>query len=300
VTAPVDYRSDDDDNFRWLDFEPREGDIVISTRSKHGTTWMQLICVQLVFGTADLPAPLAELSPWLDWRVVPRDEVFDRLTRQRHRRVIKTHTPLDGLPLHPGVTYVVVARHPLDGALSLYHHSANIDRVRRGMLTGQQERDPSPDRPPPERWLRGWIEADPRPVDALESLPGVLHHLDDAWARRASHDVIMVRYDDLLRDREAQMRALSGRLGMSIDAVRWPELVAATSFDAMAARPDELAPDPAGILRDRTAFFRTGRSGEAEELLAHPDVERYHERVAERASPELAAWLHPERQGTGQ
>ena len=38
---------------------------------------------------ADLPAPLAELSPWLDWLVVPRDEVHARLAAQRHRRIVK-------------------------------------------------------------------------------------------------------------------------------------------------------------------------------------------------------------------
>jgi aryl sulfotransferase len=39
---------------------------------------------------------LAELSPWLD---ISRDEVQARLSAQRHRRFIKTHTPLDGIPL---------------------------------------------------------------------------------------------------------------------------------------------------------------------------------------------------------
>jgi aryl sulfotransferase len=46
------------------------------------------------------------------------------------RRAVKTHTPLDGLPLDPRATYIVVARHPLDAAVSLYHHYANLD-VRR-------------------------------------------------------------------------------------------------------------------------------------------------------------------------
>ncbi len=41
------YRSPDEDSARWLDFAYRPGDIVISTRSKHGTTWMQMICVQI-------------------------------------------------------------------------------------------------------------------------------------------------------------------------------------------------------------------------------------------------------------
>ncbi|MBM0238087.1 sulfotransferase domain-containing protein, partial [Micromonospora sp. ATA32] len=135
--APFRYRSPDEDSARWLDFPFRDGDIVISTRSKNGTTWMQMICALLVLGTPELPAPLARLSPWLDWLVEPRDEVFGRLAAQPHRRFIKTHTPLDGVPIDPRVSYVVVARHPLDAAVSLWHQGGNLDRVRLAELTGQ-------------------------------------------------------------------------------------------------------------------------------------------------------------------
>jgi Sulfotransferase domain len=74
---------------------------------------MQMICALLVFQSPDLPEPLASLSPWLDWLGAPRDEVYGQLAAQQHRRFIKTHTPLDGIPLDARATYVVVARHPL-------------------------------------------------------------------------------------------------------------------------------------------------------------------------------------------
>src|SRR5690242_13705510 len=124
------YRIGHQDNSRWDGFVFRPGDIVISTRSKSGTTWMQMICALLVFQDPVLRAPLAALSPWLDWLVTPRDEVVGRLEAQRHRRFIKTHTPLDGVPLDPRATYIVVARHPLDMAVSLYHQGDNLDRER--------------------------------------------------------------------------------------------------------------------------------------------------------------------------
>jgi hypothetical protein len=88
---------------------------------------MQMICALLVFQTADLPEPLPVMSPWLDHLIVPEDEVYTRLAAQRHRRFIKTHTPLDGIPIDARVTYIVVARHPLDVAVSLYHHADNLD-----------------------------------------------------------------------------------------------------------------------------------------------------------------------------
>ena len=130
------YQSSDEDSARWDGFAFRPGDIVISTRSKSGTTWVQMICALLVFQTPQLPAPLPTLSPWLDWLIVPREQVIADLEAQRHRRFIKTHTPLDGIALDPRATYLVVARHPLDMAISLFHHSRNLNRARMAELIG--------------------------------------------------------------------------------------------------------------------------------------------------------------------
>lgn len=104
-----------------------------------------MICALLIFQTPSLPAPLSELSPWLDWLTLPRTELLARLGAQKHRRFIKTHTPLDGIPLDQRVTYIVVARHPLDMAVSLYHHYGNLDVARIRELAGQ----PEPDGPAP-------------------------------------------------------------------------------------------------------------------------------------------------------
>ena len=38
------------------------------------------------------------ISPWLDMLTRDAASVFDDLAAQKHRRFIKTHTPLDGLP----------------------------------------------------------------------------------------------------------------------------------------------------------------------------------------------------------
>jgi hypothetical protein len=80
--AGMRYRSADEDSARWDGFPFRRGDIVISTRSKSGTTWAQMICALLVFQDPQLPAALSELSPWLDWLLVPRAEVIERLREQ--------------------------------------------------------------------------------------------------------------------------------------------------------------------------------------------------------------------------
>jgi aryl sulfotransferase len=185
ASTPFRYQSPDEDSARWLGFPFRDGDIVISTRSKTGTTWVQMICALLIFRTPELPALLAQLSPWLDHLIVPRDEVYAQLAAQKHRRFIKTHTPLDGIPLAPRATYIVTARHPLDMFVSLYHHGDNIDRARVRQLTGQPEPAEPPRPPTPlHDCLLRWIADNDDPREQLDSLPGVMWHLSDAWARR--------------------------------------------------------------------------------------------------------------------
>ncbi|MEH1027168.1 sulfotransferase domain-containing protein [Micromonospora profundi] len=287
------YRSEDEDSARWVGFPFRDGDIVISTRSKSGTTWMQMICALLVFGTPDLPAPLTELSPWLDWLVEPRDAVYGRLAAQPHRRFIKTHTPLDGVPLDPRVHYVVVARHPLDMAVSLYHQAGNLDRARLAELTGQPAPvGPPRKRLPVEQWLPSWVDREVDPRAELDSLPGVLWHLSDAWARRHEPNVELVHYDDLQADLGGQMRLLADRWGFAVPAGRWPELVEAATFGRMRERADLLVPDTRGVLRDRGAFFRQGRSGQGRDLLDAAGLARYRARTAALAPPDLLDWLH--------
>jgi aryl sulfotransferase len=291
VESAVAYTSDVDDNRRWAGFPFRDGDIVISTRSKSGTTWVQMICALLVFRTPDLPAPLAELSPWLDHTVEPLPVVLARLEAQQHRRFLKSHTPLDGLlPLDPRASYVVVVRHPLDMAVSLYHQGSNLDRARVAELTGTAV--PSHlERPVLHDWLVAWVEHDVTPQESLDSLPGVVHHLVDAWTRRSDR-VLLVHYDDLVADLEGEMRLLAQRLGFDVPEDRWPELVAAARFDAMQARAAHLAPDRLGVLKDPHRFFRAGRSGAGRELLDARELDRYRERVASLAPPEVVAWLH--------
>lgn len=289
---PTRYRSSDEDSARWQEFDLRDGDLVVSTRSKHGTTWVQTILLLLVHGAPPLPAPIGDLSPWLDHLVEPVDVVVDRLAAQTHRRVIKTHTPLDGVPVDARATYIVVARHPLDAAVSLYHQGDNLDRERLAELTGAPLPASPARRPSLEAWLSAWIGRVADPVEQLDSLDGVMHHLGDAWARRDAPNVVLVHFDDLRADLEGEMRRLAHRLQLAQPEAVMAELVAAASFEAMRERAVELAPNTQAVLREPRAFFREGRSGAGRAAASRADLDLYHRRVAAIADPDLLAWLH--------
>jgi aryl sulfotransferase len=277
---PVRYRSRDEDSARWLSFRFRPGDIVISTRRRTGTTWLQMICALLIFQRPELPAPLWHLSPWLDHLVGPPEMLYAQLAAQPHRRFLKTHTPLDGLPYYPYVTYLVSARHPLDMFVSLRHHLENMTGA-----AGPPSASPHDDL---ARWLAG---DDSFP----ESLPAVMWHLTDAWTRRFWPNVLLMHYDDMAVGLEAQMRYLAWRLGIPVPEALWPALVAAAGFDQMRGRAGHLVPGGGhGPFRDSAAFFRRGTPG-AREVFTAEEVARYQAKAAGLAPPDLLEWLHATR-----
>jgi len=69
---------------------------------------MQRIINLLIFQSTE-PRALDRISPWVDRRFpVSIEEEMERLEKQGHRRAMKSHLPIDGLPLFDEVKYVHV------------------------------------------------------------------------------------------------------------------------------------------------------------------------------------------------
>jgi aryl sulfotransferase len=299
----VRYRSVVADSARWEGFAFRDDDIVISTSPKCGTTWIQMVCALLIFQKPDFEPPLGVISPWLDMVIRPLEVILAELEAQEHRRFIKTHTPLDGLPWDERVTYICGARDPRDMALSWGNHMANLDlaavlKARSAAMGVADLAELWPDGPPviPDAEIerfRQWMEDTTPPTEGVASLRAAIHHLATFWPVRERANVVLLHYDDLREDLEAQMRYLAGRLGIDVPEDRWPALVQAASFDEMRRRADELVPGiTERIWRDNRRFFNRGTSGQWRDVLGADDQRRYQERLQELADPELSAWLH--------
>ena len=300
----VRYRSFVADNARWEGFALRPGDIIISTPAKCGTTWMQMICAVLVLDTTELPLPLDVLSPWMELQARAREEVIADLDAQRHRRFIKSHTPMDGLPQDPDVTYICVGRDPRDVALSWDNHMANLDLA--AVIAARQKAvglddiaEFFPNGPPqPAATLNGrfheWLTRDQAHETGTSSLAGTIHHLSTFWAVRHQPNVVMIRYEDLLKDLEGQMRDIAARLGVKPAPERWPSLVNAATFNQMRASADTLV---GPYWKDTRRFFHRGATGQWREVLTAEDLDNYWARIEPLASPDLLTWLHPDEIG---
>ncbi|HEV3226176.1 MAG TPA: sulfotransferase domain-containing protein [Acidimicrobiales bacterium] len=298
------YRNLVFDSQRWDGFEFRDDDILISTPSKCGTTWMQMMCALLIFQDPALPRPLTRLSPWVDIQTEALESVVAELNAQTHRRFIKSHTPLDGLPNDPRVTYVAVGRDPRDVALSWDNHFQNMNLEvvmgHRLEVVGMDDlAEVMPDGIPeisedPAVRFWQWMESSDGPTDDIAGLAGMLNHIGSFWARRDADNIALFHYADMKADLEGQMRRLAGVLGIEVDDSRWPVLVEAATFDRMRERASELAPQVThGFWRDDGQFFHRGTSGQWTAFIRDDaDRGRYERRVAELAPADLVEWLH--------
>jgi aryl sulfotransferase len=268
---------------RWKDFPFRQDDIIISALPKSGTTWMQMICAVLIFQTPEIPAPLQELSPWIDRGGRARDEIFGLLATQQHRRFVKSHLLPGEIPIDSRAKYIVVARHPLDTAASFYRLWLRIHG---------DSGTPDQSVPDPREALLWFIDSDAETVglSELPSLSSALRRLSSVW-ERGDPNVVFFHYEDLLEDLEGQMRRLAERLGIAVPETRWPDLVKAATFEQMRAAADRL--QPIELLENQPQlFFHSGRAGSGRELLTGTDLDHYHERAAQLATPDLLDWLH--------
>jgi hypothetical protein len=285
------------DSARWDDVPLRDGDIIISTPAKSGTTWMQMICALLIFQTPDLPRPLDELSVWVDMLTRSREDLASAIAAQRHRRFFKTHTPLDGLPFDERITYVCVGRDPRDAAISWDNHIANSDfevvvglRVAAVGTEGMDRLAPPGEAPESPR-DRFWAWVDTADDEAVVGLPATVRHLTGFWQVRDRPNVVLVHYDDLKADLQGQMRRLAGRLRIDVPEQKWPELVRAATFDYMSSHAAQLTPG-IKMWRDPDRFFHRGTSGQWRRLLDADDLRRYADRVCALGAPDLVAWAH--------
>ncbi|HSG88780.1 MAG TPA: sulfotransferase domain-containing protein [Pseudomonadales bacterium] len=286
------------DNLRWEGFEFRPGDIVISTPPKCGTTWTQMLCALLIFDGPEFPGTLDDLSPWLDMNTRSKDEVHALLAAQTHRRFIKTHTPLDGLPMDPRVTYLIVGRDPRDVSVSFEHHMANMDfdkfLATRALAVGNDDlADFAPPAPPiddPTERMRAFIERE----GDLVCLAGVTDHLRQGWEQRQAPNVALFHFADYRRDLVAEIQRLAEVLGSPVSEARAAALAAEAGLERMRERAPQLAPDMGrSHWRDERAFFRSGGSGEWRARATPEVLDRYEARIAELTEDAgFVAWLH--------
>lgn len=291
-----DYVSYIFDSRNWDGFRPRPGDVVISTSYKSGTTWMQNILRQLVFPGSEKPA-VSAVSPWLDRRRDDPGATLAMLEAQEHRRFIKSHLPLDALPFHPQVRYIVVARDPRDVFMSFWNHYSQMTDAAIAVL-----HTPGTEGPPPcpadihalwEKWIsRGWFPGE------TEGWPhsANLGHTASWWAFRHLPNILFVHFADLLADLPGEIARIAAHVGFERTGEELDAVARAVTFDAIrkdkaAASPMPQAGAEATWKNGLDTFFFKGTNGRWREVLTAAELAMYEQAKARCLPLSCAAWL---------
>lgn len=284
------------DSTRWDYFEARDDDIIIATSYKAGTTWTQAIIAHLLFPDGNLPGPPAELSPWLDMRLLPLEVALGGLRAQPHRRFIKTHLPLDGMRFDERLKYLYVARDGRDVFMSLWNHYRNTaDHTFLSMNSIPGRVGDEFPRPPEDihEFWQGWVgrglfewESDGWPYWSH------LSNVQSWWDWRHLPNLQLVHYADLLADTEGEMRRIADFLEIDVPEDAWPGIVKAVSFQEMKRNGERYAPGGGEFWKGGAAtFMNKGTNGRWRDVLSETELAQYDAACERTLTPECRDWL---------
>jgi aryl sulfotransferase len=276
------------DSTIWNDLRFRDDDIVIATYAKAGTTWMQQIVAQSLFG-GDPELAVAEMSPWLDLRVPPKAEKLPLVEAQNHRRFLKTHLPVDALRYSPQAKYLYIGRDGRDVVWSMYNHHANANRTWYEALNDTPGRVGPPIEPPPadiRQYWHDWMDRDGHPFWPFWD------NVRSWWAIRDLPNVRFVHFADLKRDMPGEIRRIAAFLDIPIDPARWDAIVEYCSFDWMKQHAVKSVP-AGGAFWDAGAevFINKGVNGRWRDVLSPEESAAYERRAVVELGADCAQWL---------
>jgi aryl sulfotransferase len=276
------------DSTVWDDFKFRDDDIVIATYAKSGTTWTQQIVGQLIFNGAE-DVPVAELSPWVDLRVPPKEVKLAGLEAQSNRRFVKTHLPVDALVFSPRAKYLYIGRDGRDVIFSMYNHHANASALWYQVLNDTPGRVGPPIDPPGpgvEDYFMRWLEQDGYPFWPF------WENIRSWWAIRALPNVKLLHFSDLKADLPGQVAAIADFLGIALDVAGLERVVAHCSFDYMKAHADQAAPLGGALWEGGgKTFIHKGTNGRWRDRLSPAQSARYEVKALAELGPDCARWL---------
>lgn len=306
-SAKREYRTWILDSRRWERYRPRADDIIIATYPKCGTTWMQRIVGLLVFQTPE-PKPIMQISAWVERRFPQTIEALEtQIETQQHRRFLKSHLPLDGLPFYDEVKYIHVARDGRDACMSFHNHGNGFtDQMLQSLNTAGLE-DETIGRPYPKvladpgEFFHQWITQGELPGHEDGSPSVSFFHFERSWwEARTRPNVLLVHYNDLKANLSAEMCRIADFLGISVPQHLWPELVDAASFEAMRRDGEVLMAKAATTFQGGSQrFFFAGKNERWRGAVRDEDLDRYNAKLETMLSRPCARWLEKGRSLAG-
>ncbi|KAF2368086.1 Sulfotransferase domain [Trinorchestia longiramus] len=233
---------------RYLNFQFRSSDVLVSTYPKCGTTWVQEI-IWTMLHNPDLDNPDASINENIRIPFIEFDALFDTFRKVNgqnetvleafrkynptasaddgvflglancipDRRVLKSHLPFSLLPanLLDTCKVVYVTRNPKDALASYLHHHRLI-KVHDYQGSDDQFVD---------YYCRGQL-----------SFGSYADHLVEAWTRKDHKNLLIISFEDLKRDTMAELQKINKFIGINLNNEQLENVKHHTSFSGMKQR----------------------------------------------------------------
>lgn len=276
------------DSTMWDNFIFRDDDIIIGTYSKSGTTWMQQIVSQLIFGGKE-GLPIADMSPWVDLRIPPKEVKLPMIEEQTHRRFLKTHLPVDALVFSEKAKYIYVGRDGRDIVWSLYNHHVNGNDAWYDALNNTPGRVGPPLGPPigdPKAYFDNWLQNDGAPFWSF------WENVRSWWAIRNLPNVKLVHFSDLKADMEGQIRDIADFIGVDVDDKTMANVLKHCSFDYMKSNAEQSVPLGGAFWEGGAkTFIHKGANGRWKTDLSKEASDHYELQAREQLGDACASWI---------
>jgi len=277
------------DSTRWNGFPFRDGDVVVASWGKTGTTWVEQIVSQLLMGAPE--GLRVGGGPWVDLRLQPLDEMLCEVERMAHRRCLKTHLPLEALVFSRLAKYIYVARDARDVVWSAYNHQASFTQTVLDLFNNLPGRVGPPVTHPQfdiRAYYLQFLEAGEMPGFGMAPF---WSHVRDWCEARHLPNVLLVHFDNLKRDLASEALRIAAFLEVNLEQAQWPVLLEHCSFDYM--RSAASAAEVFTLLwRDGPqSFFHKGTNGRWKDVLTPEEIARCDEVAARELTAECSHWL---------
>jgi hypothetical protein len=219
----------------------RPEDVCYCSFPKSGSTWLANILYLILHnGEAAEEQTLRSCLHWMEsaWTYPRSREEVDGLPSPR---IFKSHMPyamaLGGGPGQSACKYIYIARNPKDVCVSYFHFESG--KAWSGHYHG-----------PWEHWLGIFMAGKVQRGNWFD-------HVLSWWEHREADNLLFLKYEDLKRDFDGQLRAILSYLGRTLTDEVIQKIKAATRFSRMKEAPFSNHKEVA----DFENFFRKGEVG---------------------------------------
>lgn len=222
------------------ELEDRPDDIYIVTFPKSGTTWMQMICYQLLTrGKMDF-SHIYEVSPWLT-NAATNDGDVREINDLPSPRVFKSHEPYDQFDPNNKRRIIFVYRDGKDVAVSFNHHLTNYNNPKQTLSNTYKKYFSLEEEYNWFSFTKSWLEND----DGL--------------------NILYVNYQDLKNDFDSSIQRIANFLDVALTDEDLTRVKERSSFKFMKQHEDKFGEQPTDK-RIFNQFIRRGAVGDGKEL----------------------------------